>query len=474
MNRRSYLAATAAVLTSTIAGCGNEDDGTDSGTAGSPPGTSPDGTRSRRPSNVTSTPRTVTDTTVPVPEWVTESDADYYVDIESGDNANVGRSNGGPFADLRPFESDVTLEPGDRVVVRGGVYEHESEIDLSEITGTADSPVVFEPYRFEDPVLDFSANRGHGITLDRAQHVVLRGLEIRHADRHNVRVRGAKSTNSGSQNAVGVVIENCEIHGHGTGSEFGDGIFTGGGADRTTIRGCELYDGKSGGNSDGLHLSDDSRNTVVERTVCHNNSDDGVDFGARAAHDADHPATLRNVLCYRNGSDISGTATGDGVGIKTGNCDQPAGGHKLVRCVAFENENRGIGGPCTDVPLTLHNCTAVQNRNSNIFVTANAAHEVVNCISQGSDGWDLVLSPETTVKHCNWDDSLRERFNADDGNGVEVPFQSMKPESAEFLRPAKHSRAFDTGVKVGIEYLGDAPDWGAFEVRANSRFDPFN
>lgn len=392
--------------------------------------------------------------------------ADYYVDGGLADSDTNQKSHDRLFTDLRPFGSDVTLEPGDSVVIRGGVYDYDSAVDLSGTTGTAHAPVVFEPYRFERPVFDFSAAEAHGLILDRSQYTTLRGLEIRHADEHNIRVLG-NADGSSSQNALGVRIENCILHGHGAGGTFGHGVLAAFGADQTLVRDCEIYDGSSGGNSDGLHFSHNSRNTVIERTVCHHNSDDGIDFGAGNAHDPRNPATLRRVSCYRNGTNLDGTAMGDGTGFKTGDCNRPAGGHTLTRCVAFDNTGRGIGGPCTDVPLTLHNCTAVKNQGANIYATANAAHELVNCISQNASSWDLVLSPQAVVENCNWDDSLRGKFNANTGDGVEVAFQSLKPNSCAFLRPTASSTAVDVGAKRGVQFTGEAPDWGAFEVGAD-------
>jgi len=469
VHRRQYLATAVATLSAAVTGCGSDADDPTGSNSPQPASTSvPAG---RTTAHTSSVPAGGTTAHTPsVPDWVRDSDADYHVDPDNGDNANANSPVGGPLADLRPFESTVQLGSDDTVAVRGGVYRHDAELDLTETTGADGSPVVIEPYRNETPVLDFGPSDGSGLVLDRSQHVTIRGLEIGHADEHNVQIRGNGSDET-AQNAVGVTIEDCEIHGHGAGGEFGHGVFTAFGAERTVVRRCEVYDGMSGGNSDGLHLSDGSRNTVVERTTCHHNSDDGVDFGAGAPHDPEHPGRLRRVVCYRNGSNRSGTAEGDGTGFKTGDCDRPAGGHRLVRCVAFDNEGRGFAGPCTDVPLSIYNCTAVENTLTNVHVTGNAAHEVVNCLAQGSETLDLRLSSETSVRHCNWDESLRGRFQATDGDGREVRFKGRDPQRGGFLHPRANSAAIDAGARIGLEYIGDAPDWGAFECPSNGSWE---
>lgn len=415
MDRRSYLAATGSTLSACFAGC-----------SGAPA-------------------------------------ADYYVDPNGGSNANDGRSAGAAFADLRPFESDVSPPPGTSIRLKGGVHRYSKALNLAGMTGTAQSPIRIEAAPGEQPVFDFTASQGHGLLLDYARHVTLRGVEIKNADKHNVRVIGNRSGNSGPQNARGVTIVDCEIHGHGAGRSFGHAILVAFGANRTIIRGCELYNGRSGGNSDGIHLSNNARNTLIERTVCHHNSDDGIDFGAGAAHDPNNPATLRRVVCYRNGTDLSGTASGDGSGFKTGNCDGPAGGHQFIRCVAFDNKSRGIGGPCTDVPLQIYNCTAVGNRTININAATETAHRIVNCISLDGGDWDLILSEGSVVRNCNWDDSLRGKFNVEKSETTEVNFRSTNPDSDQFLRLADGCPAIDAGAQIEVEYTGSAPDLGAYE-----------
>lgn len=391
---------------------------------------------------------------------------DYYVDPDGGRNTNSGETPEAAFADLKPFESQVSLEPGARIRLMGGVQSYGEELNLSGMTGTEADPIRFERAPGEEPVLDFTASNGHGLLLDYSQFVSVRGVEIRNADKHNVRILGNRAGNSGPQNARNVTIIDCEIHGHGAGRSFGHGILSAFGADRTTIRGCEIYDGRSGGNSDGIHASNMARSTVIEWTVCHHNSDDGIDFGAGAAHDPTFPARLRRVVCYRNGTDLSGNASGDGSGFKTGNCDNPAGGDTFVRCVAFDNDARGIGGPCTDVPLRIHNCTSVNNRIVNIHAASNTEHEVLNCLSSGANKWDLILSPDATVRNCNWDESLNGKFDATNGNGFEVDFRSTDPDSNQFLRLPDGSPAIDAGTDTDVEFTGPAPDMGAYEFDA--------
>lgn len=383
---------------------------------------------------------------------------DYYVST-NGANSNSG-SLDNPFADLRVFESDIELSAGDTIHIRGGEYGYSSSVDLSELTGTDISPITFQAYKNESPVLDFSGSGGHGLVLNFSQYVTLRGLEIRHADKHNIKAFGNESGNDGPQNVVGLQIESCEIHGHGRGGSHGNGVTVAYGADGTVVRSCELYDGKSGGNSDGFHAALDARNTVVENTICHHNSDDGVDTFGGHAHDPDNPATFRRVICHNNGTDLSGNSTGDGWGFKFGDQDRRAGGHTFERCVAFNNLKAGFGTFSVDVPVTLAHCSAIDTQQGKNIILTGTTHEIDNTLAHGGEDWDVRLGPDVSAEGVNWDQSKSGNFNTEGP----ISFRSRDPNNTDnFLRLPSDSPHIDAGVDVGMNYNGSAPDLGAYE-----------
>jgi hypothetical protein len=226
-----------------------------------------------------------------------------------------------------------------------------------------------------------------------------------------------------------------------------------------------VYDGVSGGNSDGIRAADNITNTVIEDCLIHHNSDDGIDLkgSSDGGSNPDQPAFLRRVVCYRNGRDLSGSIVGDGNGFKMGDLDKPTGGHRLEQCVAFDNETRGIGNPGIDVGVDVINCTAYNNGSQNLYLSSGGAHRIVNTLGKGGGGWDLKIGSEAEVVTCNWDSSESGNFNADP-----VEFRSVDVSSPDFLRLPDGSPYIDAGTDVGLPYNGAAPDLGAFETGTDS------
>ncbi|MFC7229688.1 right-handed parallel beta-helix repeat-containing protein [Salinirubellus salinus] len=384
----------------------------------------------------------------------------YYIDAANGDNVNSGSSLSDPWADFGPIDTSngsVDLQAGDVVKVRGGTYPSSTAVRLQGLPGQESNRIVVEAYQDEVPTLDFTQNSGQGVDLSNSQYTTFRGFEVMHADTHNVRAHGSSCVN--------VVVEDCEIHGHGAGDSFGAGISCALGVDRFTVRGCEVYDGVSGGNSDGIRAADNIANTVIEDCLIHHNSDDGIDLkgSSDGGSNPDQPALLRRVVCYRNGRDLSGSIVGDGNGFKMGDLDKSTGGHRLEQCVAFENETRGIGNPGIDIGVEVINCTAYNNGSQNLYLSSGGVHRIVNTLGKGGGGWDLKIGSEAEVVTCNWNSSESGNFNADP-----VDFRSVDVSSPDFLRLPDGSPYIDAGTDVSIPYNGSAPDLGAFETSTDS------
>lgn len=376
----------------------------------------------------------------------------YYVDPQ-GSNDNSGDSVDSPFADFGPIEGGV-LSAGDTVKVLDGTFNLTPSIDLTGISGQSDSRIVIEPYQNATPTLDFGGADGSGFVVTGSDYVTIQGLELTNCGHHGIKVHDDANFNS---------FRNLEIHNFGFGSSpGGSGIIGAGlnakGPNDTLIEGCLIYDSHGGSGGDGLHITRGATNTTVRDTEIHHCSDDAIDFKGASPHDPDEPALFERVICRDSGQNLDGSVTGDGNGFKFGDSDERSGGHKLVRCVAFRNDSRGIGNPSVDVPVTLWNCAAVENGSQNIYLTDGAAHEIVNSLAQGGSGWDVRLSGSATVTTCNFRDDGG-NFNADWG----CTFKSTDPSSSDFLVPADGSKAIDAGTDVGLAYNGDAPDLGAYE-----------
>lgn len=379
---------------------------------------------------------------------------DYYIDPANGSNTNDGTAVTDAWADFAPIDSydspKVTLGPGDRVLIRDTGTVTGPTADLRDWDGTDSAPIVITNYQDESPVIDFSGET-FGFDLRANGHIIIENLTARNTDEDIVNIRNGAHDH---------VIRNCVFHSYGLGGTTGHGVEIRDGHD-LLIENVECYDGSSGGNSDGFLMGRGSTNVTFRDCIAHHNSDDGWDMKGKDGRDPG-TGTLIDCIAYRNGANLDGSATGNGVGFKCGNVSYDGdGGHTYIRCVAFDNDFFGFDGSDADVALTYHNCTSVRNRKHNWFVDDKADHEWVNCIAQECRAETDVNIDRGTVTTCNWDG-----IGSMDGTTVE--FLSDDPTSTEFMRLPDGSQAIDAGTDVGLPYSGDAPDWGAFEYESTA------
>jgi len=116
--------------------------------------------------------------------------------------------------------------------------------------------------------------------------------------------------------------------------------------------------------------------------------------------------------------------------------------------VAYNNDSRGFRAysPIAD---RLVNCTAYDNGSDDFSAIHGGDHELVNCLDSGSG----------TSFHSGVDDSSNS-WNL----GIDDPgFASTDDTSGDFLRLAAGSPAIDAGTDVGLAFVGEAPDLGAYE-----------
>ena len=111
----------------------------------------------------------------------------------------------------RPFrtltKAAAVAEPGDTVLVRGGVYGRAT----IRTTGTRSRPIAFRPYRREKVVFDGRRarvpTRGSLVTIARSAHVTFEGFVIRHS-----RGRGLSATDGRHLTIRDNVVHDTEAH----------------------------------------------------------------------------------------------------------------------------------------------------------------------------------------------------------------------------------------------------------------------
>jgi len=240
------------------------------------------------------------------------------------------------------------------------------------------------------------------------------------------------------------------------------------GSSYNLVLNCDAYDNcdETGGDADGFG-GDVNRygiGNVYRNCRAWANSDDGWDF-----YGMDSAVVMENCWAFKNGWGSNGTI-GDGNGFKLG---PGRAKHVLKNCLAWGNWARGFDNNGNTGGIIFYNCTAYNNsltqplarRRVNFDLdNVPAPHVLRNCISYGQVN---KLAPSVDDRYNNWN----LRLNLTDADFLSVSDSiacgsrqspAIMPES-DFLKLAQGSACIDAGIDVGIPFLGNAPDLGAYE-----------
>lgn len=353
----------------------------------------------------------------------------------------------------RPFRTVgaaiYIAEPGDSIFVRGGTYNCMGTIHIDK-SGEPGKPICLRAYESERPVFDLSrAKDGLFLLAGAYWHIkwlIITGGGIR------LETQGAHHN----------ILEQITLH-------DGQGIDMRRGAAYNLFLNCDSFRNfdpwTNGENADGFGgYYGLGRNNVFIGCRAWNNSDDGFDFD-RALADV----RLENCYASRNGVNIwnhpcfSGSA--NGFQIKHGEVGQIV----LIRGVAWDHPMAGFFWP-QSVGVTLHNCTAFQNRFNYAYSGTSGSNVAIVRNSLSFNG------PLSLAMDQNMDDQFNS-WNTPPGIEItEEDFLSLddtaftgprNPDGSitdsDFLRLAPGSDAVDAGTDVGLPFVGKAPDLGAFE-----------
>ena len=373
----------------------------------------------------------------------------------NGSDGNPG-TFASPYATITKALSGLAV--GDSIIVRGGVYKTTSTIKISG-SGTEAKRLYLVAYPGEHVTLDFSSmavgssNRGIGLS---GSYWYIYGIDVKGAGDNGMNI-------SGSYN----ILEFCAFY-----ENQDSGCQLGGGASYNKLINCDSYFNidPSQGNADGFSPKLDV-GTGNSYYGCRSwqNSDDGWDGYMRPSNDVTD--TLVNCWCFKNGYKKDGTAsTGNGNGYKMGGSDNKDLAHNfvLINCISFDNRVKGFDQNNNVGSMTLINCTGYRNGTnysiSSSTLTAGHALTVINCTVSGSKG---SLTP-TVEKTCNWSTATSD-FLSLDTTGVRGPRKANGSlPDVPFLHLSATSRLIDAGTNVGLPFVGNAPDIGAFEYGATT------
>ncbi|MCB0751101.1 MAG: DUF4990 domain-containing protein, partial [Ignavibacteriae bacterium] len=403
----------------------------------------------------------------------------------------------------QPLESiqkaQSLVNAGDTVYIRGGNYKIRQEqiskvesslfacISYLDKSGTEGNTIKYWAYPGETPIFDFSdikpANqRVVGIWM-KGSFIHLKGLELTgiqvtitsHTESYCIYSRGNNN-----------IFEQISMHDNvGTGLRH----YKGG---NNLFLNCDSYrnhdnvsEDKLGSNNDGFgcHPDPGSTGNIFRGCRAWFNSDDGFDIIR-----ADEAVVFENCWAFFNGYTTSFSNLGDGNGFKAGGyaydtadkIPSPVPRNTLKFCVAVKNKANGFDSNHHLAGNDWFNNSAYQNAiNYNMLnrespesdnINANGYdHVLKNNLSYMARGEETTYIDTTlnTVENNSFSSSMtitNGDFVSLDENLLTSP---RNPDGSlpdiDFMKPAPGSKLIDAGIDIGFEYLGSAPDLGAFE-----------
>jgi len=397
-----------------------------------------------------------------------DTDADYYVAVD-GDDSNPGTLDK-PFASLQ--KAHDVVEPGQKVLIRGGTYLVEGDGGMSGVTisksGESDERrIKFWAYPNEVPIFDFSnvsllANQTAAGIYVTGSWLHFKGLEI-----CNVPMPGFGANNGiWAVRTSNNIYELMRFH-HNSGPGLSIAYGNGG----NLILDCdsfENYDEKNGGEDAdgfGIHYQESGTPTIIRGCRAWWNADDGYDLFKQ-----EYSVIIEDSWAIANGYIDSGTTwgPGNGSGFKMGNT-MTGVRHTIRNCVAWGNKvgfyaNHSHGG--TDwLNNTSYDNGTNFNMLSDVVLSGPLVHYMRNNVSfpRSTSNMETVDSEYNT-----WDLGIavsESEFASVSDDGWSGPRQAdgSLPD-IDFLKPKEGSRLIDQGTDVGLPFKGDAPDLGAYEL----------
>ncbi len=355
-----------------------------------------------------------------------------------------------PFRTIQRALQEVA--PGDTVLVRGGTYDIETNVDVH---GAPGARITIASYPGEHAILDGSSHDQQDPVKFRVtgSYLVVRDIEFRDGPSDGVLLTDGSHhvrllrLDSHGHHLAGIALEN-DVH-------------------DVEIVDCDSHDNvdlgpSAGEHADGFSIKYGAGPGVILRGCrAWNNSDDGYDLW-----EAGGSVRIERCWAWGNGFDrwgIGEAFAGDGNGFKLG-----PGGPVVHRCIAWKNARRGFEYDDATDPERVTNCTSWNNGLVG-FRFRDAAHFLRNNVSFADGG--IEIGDEVDDAWNSWNDPPGVTVTAQDFASLDDT-RARGPRNADgslptgpFLAPSEGSVLIDRGVDVGEWYAGRAPDLGAIEFR---------
>lgn len=395
--------------------------------------------------------------------------ATYYV-APNGLDINNGSINQ-PFFTLNKAWS--VASSGDIIYLRGGTYRYTSKQELFNKDGSSGGPIQILAYPGEEPILDFinARNVYSAIGISNCDYLYIKGIHITNLIQPQSPGAGLYGFIiwNDVNHSIFEMIECDHIGGWGfvIGDNCNDDLFL----NCDSHHNSDPYSGSPYGGSDGYECGSTSSTNITFRGCrAWSNSDDGFDL-----RQANGYFLIENCWSFWNGY-IPGTSDrgGNGEGFKLGGKTAPATS-TILRTVrnSLSFQNRMIGfSPEPDqlennLGVEVYNSVAYNNYEGMNFNYSNVSRLKNNISYSNTENYRVAGS--CTHDHNSFDLSVSVTdqdfvtVNTDGVDGSRLTDGSLP--DLNFLHLATGSDLIDAGTDVGINYGGNAPDLGAFEIQ---------
>lgn len=360
------------------------------------------------------------------------------------------------------------VQPGQTILLLGGVYRYGKEISLlNSVDGTKDKHITLmgDPDSSERAVFDFE-KKSSGFYVN--------------GDYWDVKSLDVTNTSNGKNAFVltGSYITAEDIRTYRNGNT-GFNVATQRYGDPSEywphdilIKNCLSYENADVGYEDadgfGAKITV-GENIVFDGCIAHHNADDGWDLYAKKEHGCIGSVTIRNCIAYSNGyvHDNNGNIiiAGNGNGFKLGGESLKAG-HRLENCCAFLNKAIGIdSNTCPDIKI--YNSITFDNGGSNVALATSAAN--TDYVAEGiisfrlnkgvSNDEKISLKNQSETAVYNETNFFWNNGASTNSNGVSFDksyFESLEfdPEKDEIKRHRDGSINLDGFLELSVTEIG--------------------
>jgi hypothetical protein len=212
------------------------------------------------------------------PQEPEEEQGVYYVS-PGGNDADSGE----PGAPWRTVQQALnTLQPGEKVVIRAGIYAEALYMNRS---GSEGRKIYIEGVSAETVILDGSGVERDLFFLEGCRYVEISGVTLRRAPRAGLRLSDSHH----------IDIHHCRFADNGRWGLFSDF------SDDTTVRDCDVY---GSGEEHGIYISNSSDRAVIAGNTVHHNYACGIQINADPSMGGDGISSdclVENNIVYENG-----------------------------------------------------------------------------------------------------------------------------------------------------------------------------